>query len=74
MIEIENISGSTYPGSKALYNEMNQQIEKWSEIIDFAAAKMTPICLILPKSFVCFIIYFATDLGSDSFDLPLPMW
>lgn len=74
LIEIENISGLKYPGSEALYGETNRQIEKWSEYIEFAAAKMTPICLILPKSLASFIFYLTTDLGSESFDLPLPMW
>lgn len=74
MVESQNISGLKYPGSKAIYDENNQQIEKWSEIIRLAAGKGTPICLILPKSLLSFFLYFATDSGRESFFLPLPMW
>lgn len=74
MIKIQNVPGQQCPGSKAIYDEIDQQIEKWSEIIRLAAGKGTPICLILPKSLLSFFLYFATDSGSESFLLPLPMW
>lgn len=74
MGENQNVPGQKCPGSKVIYDENKQLIEKWSEIIRLAAGKGTPICLILPKSLLSFFLYFATDSGRKSFFLPLPMW
>lgn len=30
--------------------------------------------VVLPKCFVSFVVYFGTDAGSDSFQLPYPIW
>lgn len=66
--------GLDYPESIPIYVEANERIEKCSEIIHVFAFKLTPICIIMPKVFVCMSNYFTTDLGNEALVLPLPMW
>lgn len=61
--------------SKAIYGVANGQVEKWSAIIHFLTTKLSPVCLIVPKSIFCYLMYFTTDLAvEDAFELPLPFW
>lgn len=66
-------TGLENPISKKIYEEANQQIEKWSKILNMLMRKVTTPCLALPKFIVSFVIYFATDLGNDAFQLQYPM-
>lgn len=67
-------SGCEYPASEALFFETNQQVEKFTEIILMLFTKIILHCLVLSKCAVSFGVYFITDVGSDSFQLPFPMW
>lgn len=66
--------GSSNAKLTALYNELNRKTEKCSKIIYFITTKLSPICIIVPKSIICFFVYFTTNLAADAFELPLPMW
>lgn len=68
------IPGSKRLASKAMYDETNRQIEKWTEIIDVAVVKVTPVCGIAPKIILCYFLYFTTELGNDAFELSLAIW
>lgn len=68
-----NILGSAHPGSKAIYNETNQLIEKWSKIIYFLAVYILLPALMLPKFAISLVCYFVTDMGSDALELPFPV-
>lgn len=57
-----------------MYNETDRQIEKWSKIVYIVIAQTTPACFILPIFVYSLIEYFTTDLGTDAFELPLPVW
>ena len=35
---------------------------------------MSPLFATLPKFTICYFVYFTTDLGNDSFELPFPIW
>lgn len=59
--------------TRMIYDKTNRQIEKWSKIVYLAVSKFTPICMILPQC-ISFVLYLTTDLGTDAFDLSLPMW
>lgn len=60
--------------SKALFCNASKIIEKSNGIISFVSVKIVLQCLMLPKFIVSSIVYFTTDLGSDSLVLPIPMW
>lgn len=60
--------------SKAIYVEVNDRIEKWSQIVHFVLVNVSIPFLILPKYLVSFYLYYTTDMGNDAFELPLPMW
>ena len=62
------------PESKAMYSEIDHQIEKWSQIVYIVIAKITPVCFISPIFIYSLVIYFTTDLGNDAFELPLTVW
>lgn len=66
--------GSKCPESGAIYAKTIQQIEKWSNIIRFVIADVTPVCFMLPKCIVSLFMYITTDLGTVELELPLPMW
>lgn len=67
-------SGLIYRAPKALYEEANQNQEKWGKIVHLAVAKGTVVASILPKFISSLVAYFATDLGGEAFVLPIPMW
>lgn len=66
--------GCKYPQSKRFFSTTRHQIERSSEIIFVVIVKIALQCLILPKCVVSFAVYFITDSGRDSFELPLPLW
>lgn len=63
-----------YPVSKALINETNRRVEKTTQIIHFVLVFVTPMCGILPHFMYVYLTYFTTDLGTEAFELPCPMW
>lgn len=68
------ILGCKYPQSEAFFMKANRQVERLTEIIFIGIVKIALQLIMLSKAFICFGIYFTTDSGSDSFDLPFPMW
>lgn len=60
--------------ARAILEETNEFIEKWSKIGLFFFKRMAIPCYILPKVAVSFFIYFTTDAGGDAFHLPFSMW
>lgn len=69
-------SGSIYPKWKETYIKVNDQVEKWSEIVHLIVAKATPLGLVLTKFIVNLFVYFTTDHDSETveLELPFPMW
>lgn len=63
-----------YPSSKAIIDETNARVEKWSGILFFVMVKMTLLFGALPWFICTYFIYFTTDLGVDAFVLPFPLW
>lgn len=74
--EHENIKilGLKFGSSKAIYANTNQSVEKVSDILYVVFIKVLLPSVIWPKFVISFVKYFATDLGGDAFDLPLPWW
>lgn len=67
--------GLEFPVLKLKYEEMNRLVEKWSDIAYFIIIKVSAFFVyILPKCINSFYGYYATDLGSEAFDLPFPAW
>lgn len=60
--------------STSIYEEINRQIEKWTKIVYFIIAQVTPVCQIIPKFMQSLVVYVATDLGNDALELPYPEW
>lgn len=65
---------SKYPKSWRFYLNTNRQVERLSEIISMVVVRISLQCFMLPKCMVSFAVYFFTDSGSDSFELPFPLW
>lgn len=68
------ILGHKHPKSKKLFLKTNRQVERFSETLFTFMMKILLPCAMLPQCIVCFAIYFTTDSGSDSFQLPFTMW
>lgn len=66
--------GSKYPASNKLYEKTNRQIEMISKVAYFALIYVSVPAIILPKSLLCFYVYFSSDLGPESFELSVPAW
>lgn len=58
-----------YAESNAIYEEVNEQIEKWSKIVYLIIAEFSPICMIVPKGILCLFLY--SDSGADALELPI---
>lgn len=64
---------SQSPASKAIYIGSDREIEKWSKIIHLVVAEITPFLMVLPQC-ITLLVYLSTDVGTDAFELHLPMW
>ncbi|XP_055297011.1 putative odorant receptor 71a [Sitodiplosis mosellana] len=62
------------PKSAAIYANVNEKVETWTEITYFALVKLSIPGIMLPKFIISFYLYFSTTLGEDTFSLPFPMW
>lgn len=60
--------------TKAIALKNIQRVERLSEITFTVVMKVIVQCMALPKCIVSFGVYFFTDSGSDSFQLPFPLW
>lgn len=58
----------------SILENTNELIEKCSRIGLIVFGYILGPCMISPKVFVSFFVYFTSDLGNNAFDLPLPMW
>lgn len=65
-------SGLLNPASNKIYMKLDQNLQKCFEILEKALAKLLPIVAIMTKFVTCFIVYSATDLGTEAFELPMP--
>lgn len=68
------VLGLKDPASKAVHEETNRRVEKISRILHVATGVVCPQFVVWPKFLGCFAIYFTTDVGSEAFELPFPMW
>lgn len=62
------------PQSKAIFLKSSQLVERLSEIVFTVLVKVVVQCSVLPQCIVSFGVYFITDSGSESFQLPVPFW
>ncbi|XP_055306180.1 odorant receptor coreceptor-like isoform X2 [Sitodiplosis mosellana] len=60
--------------SKPLYEAMNLLIEKKCRTIHIVILNVTYPGILLPRFLLSYFLYFTTDLGNDSFTLPVPVW
>lgn len=67
-------SALKYSATRSIFYKTNQFEEKFSKVILFVMVKITPICAIWPWCINIYFIYFTSDLGTDAFELPCPMW
>lgn len=66
--------GSKNSQAKKIYEKANKLAEKLCEIVYFLCVTVSVPAFIFPKSMICFLKYFTTDLGNDAFELSLPVW
>lgn len=72
--QIECVLGRKYPKSMKLFMEANQRAERVTEIVFTVVMKIAVQFIMLPKCIASFGSYFLTDSGSNSFELPYPLW
>lgn len=68
------ILGSKYPRSKRFFLITSQRVNRLCEIFFMLVVKVTLQVLMLPTFVVSYGLYLFTDLGSESFQMPYPMW
>lgn len=59
---------------KAMYKDRLANVEKWSEILQFALINISLPCIMIPLFVTSFILYLTTDTGSDAFQFPFGIW
>lgn len=70
----KSVLGQGNPTSKAIHDVTNRKVEKISRLLCVAVGKVSPQILVWPKFIGCFAVYLTTDLGSEAFELPIPLW
>lgn len=60
--------------SRAMYDRINNLMEKLSKIAYFAIFGVSIPGFVIPKAILSYIKYYTTNLGGDAFDLSIPMW
>lgn len=68
------IVGLAHPTSKPIYNQTDQKIEKYIEILKTLLLILTPIGVLIPLFIVGCISFFTTQMGDDAFVSPFPSW
>ena len=74
LIILTIFSGVKYSKSKVIYEEVDERAEKWIKRFHFLLMRLTLPATMLPNGIISYVLYFATDLGSDAFRLPFPIW
>lgn len=62
------------PEWKFKYSNLNDKIEKWSNILYSALIKVSVPGILLPNFISSYYLYFSSDLGSEAFGLPYLFW
>lgn len=73
-INVVNILGLKYSPSSSIFRKVIRFEQKLSNIIFFILVKVIPVFVCTPVVISAFLKYFATDLGTDAFELIYPMW
>lgn len=60
--------------SKAVMNDTNRLVQKWSEIGEFVLVKVSSVGLVIPRAIISYAIYFATNAKNEAFELPMLFW
>lgn len=68
------VAGHKYPKSRRFFFKITRQVELLSRIVFTLVMKMVLQIVMLPKCIASYGAYFTTDLGSESFELPAPLW
>lgn len=66
--------GCEYPESMTFFLKIRQRVERLSEIVFMVVVKISLQLVMLPPCIVSFGVYFFTDSGSVSFQLPILIW
>lgn len=59
--------------SKAMYSNVNEKIERVSEIVYFVLVKLNIFAVILPPLITTMVNYYISGLGDESFYLATPV-
>lgn len=62
------------PESNQTYVKLNENIEKSTRIFYIFMVQVTFIAIVVPQFITSFYLYLTTDLGTEAFNLPLPIW
>lgn len=68
------ISGLEKSKIAAIYAEIKQKVEKLTAILYIVTIKITVPSLLVPIFVMMIFKYFTTEMESDDFILPFPLW
>lgn len=60
--------------SKKLFEQTNEKIEYWSQIVYVIFVKLLLPVFMLPQFSIGLFNYFTTDLGNDALEMIFPVW
>lgn len=66
--------GLTHPAVRAIYEQVNPQLEKWCDFVIFFAINVLYPTAMLTIFTISYAIYFMADLGNEAFLMPFPYW
>lgn len=62
------------PTSRAIYKDMNCNVEKWTRRLDIFLVKLSPAGLMLPNLVVALVAYFKSYSGAHDYRMLYPFW
>lgn len=71
---VHNQTGMVNAESNLMYVNLNENIEKWSNVFYWVLMKVTAPGILIISFTMSYYLYFTSDLGSDAFCLPYPFW
>lgn len=62
------------PSSRVIFQKSVQNVEKWSDCLNFALLNVTALLTMWPTFIYSYFIYFSTDMQEEAFILPFYIW
>lgn len=68
------VIGIKNPTARKMYEEANETVEKWSNLVHVAFIKISSPCVCFPCLFVSYFLLYTSESKDDVYILPFKPW